>query len=118
LYLKFELASYPLSLFNDNSMRKTNKAALESTSPVPKSNAATVIDCGFLLRIVPWERENYSVICKKYVSYVERNYRKNCSIVFDGYKNITLSTKAAEHKLQYQMRTGKVIFEESTLVTV
>jgi len=53
-------------------MRNTNKAALhvpvffpfffKNTSSVPKGNAATVIDGSFLLKIVPWERENYSVI--------------------------------------------------------
>jgi len=52
----------------------------------------------------------------RYVSYVERKYGKNYSIVFDGYKNITISTKATEHT---QMPTStKVIFDESTLVTV
>jgi len=72
---------------------------------------------GFLLREVLWKRENYNVIWNKYVSYVERNYGKTCSIVFDGYKNITMSTKTAEHDGTTKCNP-KVIFDESTFMTV
>ena len=58
-YLKFELAPYPLSLFDDVGMRKTAKASLyplfQSIDIVfDKNNAHYIVDGGMLLYRVKW----------------------------------------------------------------
>jgi len=114
-----------MALFDDNGMRASQKSKMyqsfqESDVLYDKNNSVHVIDGGFLLRKVLWERgETYSVICEKYVAYIERNYGKNCSIVFDGYANTKLSTKSALQSRRYRVRaSAEVIFDGSTAVTV
>ena len=75
--LKYELSPYPLlTSFDDEGMRKTQKSNLydlfsECITTVDTKMSTTVVDGGFLLRKVPWERQTYRVICEKYTLYVE-----------------------------------------------
>uniref|UniRef100_A0A1Y1KW86 Uncharacterized protein n=1 Tax=Photinus pyralis TaxID=7054 RepID=A0A1Y1KW86_PHOPY len=78
-YLEYELAPYPLALFDEKGMRKCVKSTLYKIFPesdltqYDKTKSTYVIDAGFLLRKILWERgETYKVTCQKYVSYVER----------------------------------------------
>ena len=104
-YLKYELAPYPLSLFDDSGMRKTQKSALFKEFDILHStislgdNVCEVIDGGFLLHRVTWQRDKlFSEICTSYSSYISRNNGKYPVIVFDGYleDSSTSSTKIAE----------------------
>ena len=57
---QFELAPYPLALFNENGMRKTPKSKLYKIFPISSTSLCTtnfvhVIDGGFLLRKIHWE---------------------------------------------------------------
>lgn len=60
-YLEYELAPYPLSLFNETGMRKTKKSALynileESRDRVNFIDCRHVIDGGYLLHRVIWHQ--------------------------------------------------------------
>ena len=53
------------------------------------------------------------------MSYVERSYGKNCTVVFDGYKDIHLSTKLAEQKRRYStIVSPEVVVNKDTIITV
>ena len=107
-YLQYELAPYTLAFFDDNGMRKTTKSSLykifpETETSYYKNNALHVVDGGFLLRKIPWEQgENYGVVCRQYVSYVERHFDRMCFIVVDGYSKTNQSTKSAEQNRRYK----------------
>jgi len=102
IYSTYELAPYPLSLFNEKGMRKGTKADLYKIFPECESpdfkDVIYVLDGGYLLRKVLWEqKQTYGAICDKYVSYVERHFGSNCVIVFDGYRGTASSSpKIAE----------------------
>ena len=76
--LQYELAPRPLSLFDEISMRKTDKAVMykvmESLTECEKTypqDSTFIIDGGYLLRRVVWPQHGlYSDIYKAYVSYV------------------------------------------------
>lgn len=104
-FLKFELAPYPLALFDANGMRKTKKSTLKELFEEKAVNLADretnfVIDGGMLLHKVHWQKnEVYRDICQKYVTYIIRNFNNIKSknfVVFDGYNRI--STKSAERQ--------------------
>lgn len=89
----YELAPYPLSLFNEEGMRKGTKSTLYNAfeplqrSAVMGEKRLDVVDGGFLLHKVVWPRSNatFNTICDNDVSYVKRHFEKNVVIVFDGY---------------------------------
>uniref|UniRef100_A0A6P7G9N6 Uncharacterized protein LOC114339480 n=1 Tax=Diabrotica virgifera virgifera TaxID=50390 RepID=A0A6P7G9N6_DIAVI len=97
----YELAPKPPCLFDDVSLRKTNKSELakrlesyfpcSSTSP---SDTSYVLDGGYLIHAVNWPPRpaTYEEVCNSYASYVERNYGISCVTVFDGYRG-DISTK-------------------------
>lgn len=91
-YFKFELAPFPLSVFNEEGMRKRTKSSLFKAfssvdQPVqPDNNSLHVLDGGFLLHRVIWQRnDSYGTIYMNYVQYVQRHYGPNAVVVFDGY---------------------------------
>ncbi|CAD6231375.1 GSCOCG00012225001-RA-CDS, partial [Cotesia congregata] len=93
-YLSYELAPFPLSLFAKDGMRKGTKSSLFNTfTPVERSsNISTsshfVIDGGFLLHKVIWDRNSsFKDITTKYVKYVQEHFGLSASIVFDGYSD-------------------------------
>ncbi|KYN28694.1 hypothetical protein ALC57_01884 [Trachymyrmex cornetzi] len=100
-FLQYELAPFPLSLFDESGMRKNVKSQLysiftSSTIDLHTLNDVTyVIDGGMLLHRVPWKvNEKFSSICNSYILYLRRNYGNNAIVVFDGYS--PNSIKSAE----------------------
>ena len=62
--LKYELSPYPSTIFDDEGTRKTQKSKLYDLFPeyittVDTEMFSNVVDSGFLLRKVPWERQTY-----------------------------------------------------------
>ena len=85
-YLQFELVPFPMSIFNDDGMRKTQKSVLyDQFLAIPKpllddSNLMHVIDGGFLLHKVLWNiNDTIDVALKKYVDYVSKHFSKTVS---------------------------------------
>ena len=102
-FFKFELAPYPLSLFDEAGMRKTQKSTffvLFSTLSVTFEDLGKytfVIDGGMLLHRVKWNmEETFDYICKSYVRYLKNHYGNNVIVIFDGYKNA--GTKSMERE--------------------
>ncbi|XP_061723992.1 uncharacterized protein LOC133530150 [Cydia pomonella] len=127
-YLQYELSPYPLSLFDKNGMRKTNKSIFyEMFSPVTPNSTdqdqlcddvnlkdeAHVIDGGLLLHRVVWQKNTtYSAICKKYVDYVKKF--TNPTVVFDGYENENcVKNQERKRRAKGRMNTCVVIQENS-----
>ncbi|XP_052758830.1 uncharacterized protein LOC128202453 [Galleria mellonella] len=100
MYLKYELAPYPLSLFDDIGMRKTNKSILYSlfeTQDIVINKEASVyfIDGGMLLYRVKWPSKcNYADVFDSYISYLKNHFGNNITVVFDCYDRE--SNKASE----------------------
>ena len=104
-YLQFELALFPMSIFNDGRMRNTQKSVLYGqflTLQKPlleDSNSMHVIDGGFLLHKVLWHiNDTIEVALKKHVDYVSRHSSNNSVIVFDGCPDMTKSVHAKNAK--------------------
>lgn len=87
---RFELSPYPLSLFKDGVLRKGTKSlllkefdALTTPTSSTEQNAIYVIDGGFLLHKVLWQKPaTFNQICDQYVNYVKHVYGQDCVIVF------------------------------------
>lgn len=105
-YLKFELAPYPLSLFDDVGMRKSTKSTLYSVFQtlditLNKANCQYIIDGGMLLYRVKWPINcNYNKVFEEYISYLKRNFGSNVTVIFDSYDED--SNKAAERNRRSQ----------------
>ena len=120
-FLKYEISSYPQSIFNENGMRKNVKSNLfEEFSNVDISRLINtdiyVIDGGFLLHKVKWNKcTTYKDVCDNYVHYIVKTF-KSAVIVFDGYKNEN-SIKKSEQFRQYLKKKSPhfVITEETPL---
>ena len=107
-YLKFEIAPFPLSLFTENGFRKNVKSQLfdhfRRTEALPSTtNVVYIIDGGFLLHKVVWQKnDTIEAIIGKYLSFERSHYTNNSYIIFDGYPNYDinnetpLSTKIVE----------------------
>lgn len=127
-YFGFELAPYPLPLFDDDGMmRKSRKSELYKLfTPIKVDisvNADYVVDGGFLLHRVVWNSgEQFSNIINKYVNYVKSNYRSDSiTIVFDGYPEDVAekSIKSAERARRARaMSSSSVIFQEHATATM
>lgn len=111
--LKYELSPRPPALFDQMSMRKTNKAALctifESATPCESDaphNTLHVVDGGFLLHKCSWQKgETYDEICKKYVDHIIWQYKETAVVIFDGYDG-PLNTKCEEQKRRSSKKTS------------
>jgi hypothetical protein len=90
-YFEFELAPYPLSIFQETGMRKTKKSVFyelfsRTTEQVNLQDAVYVVDGGYLLHQVTWQsKDKFSSILQKYVNYVRSYYKRSATVVFDGY---------------------------------
>lgn len=123
--LRHELSPFPMSLFTDSGMRKTNKAAFyKEFTPLPQDyslgdNLCEIIDGGFLLHRVTWKRDvSFKDICNSYINYVSKNFKSNPIIVFDGYpeNSSNSNTKSAERLRRAKGgRSVDILFEETTL---
>lgn len=106
---KYELASYPLSLFDNGQLRKNVKSVLfahmdKKCQPSNDlvDNAMFIVDGGYLLHKVIWQiPSTYGEIFEQYIKFVHYNYGSRCTIVFDGYDSGP-TTKAQE-----QLRRSK-----------
>lgn len=99
-YLKYELAPYPLCLFDEIGMRKSPKSVLYSLFQsidinLSKDTSLYIIDGGMLLYRVKWSTNStYEKIFQDYISYLRRNFGNNIIVVFDSYDGE--STKSVE----------------------
>lgn len=84
-------------------------------------NVVHVIDGGFLLHRVVWyQQETYNIL-SKYVQYVQKYYKANSVVVFDGYPNDAnnKSTKSAERLRRSQRDVAaSVMFDETMTATM
>ena len=85
-FFEYELAPYPLSMFDETGMRKTQKSAIyncfESMEiEIDNTNASYIIDGGYLLHRVVWDREaTFNVTFDKYIQYVHKHFSHRVSI--------------------------------------
>lgn len=97
-YLRYELAPYPLSIFDDAGMRKAQKNNFsdnfDRTEEIPSAgNAFNVIDDNFLLYRIQWhQNESTRKILDLYVNYVKGNFSLDSYIVFDALPNERISS--------------------------
>ncbi|GBO33543.1 hypothetical protein AVEN_136880-1 [Araneus ventricosus] len=105
VFFIFELSPFPLSLFNEEGMRKGTKSSLFSLLTSTKIDAVqgkinfVVVNGGHLLHKVVWQRNmNFGDIAKSYLIYLQTHYGSNVAVVFDGYPSYVTgkSTKSAE----------------------
>ncbi|GBM52910.1 hypothetical protein AVEN_197216-1 [Araneus ventricosus] len=111
-FFKYELAPYPLSLFDAIGMRKTQKSAIYDcfqcvNVEIHNTNTTYINKKArrYLLHRVVWVREEiFDSIFEKYVHCVHRHFGHNVIIVFDGYSDYTKNIKVAEQR----RRTTKI----------
>ncbi|KAG0720612.1 hypothetical protein GWK47_048171 [Chionoecetes opilio] len=85
-HLEYELAPRPLSLFDEISMRKTEKSVMYSIieslcecENAHPTNSTIVVDGGYLLHRVVWpEHGLYSDLYRTYVSDAQKHFSPNC----------------------------------------
>lgn len=110
-YLKYELAPYPLPLFDTVGMRKSTKSALYSLFQsvdinLNKETSLYIIDGGMLLYRVKWPTDStYDKVFQEYVSYLKRNFGNSIIVVFDCYDGET--TKSVERSRRSQATNSK-----------
>ncbi|GBL80608.1 hypothetical protein AVEN_225288-1 [Araneus ventricosus] len=80
-YFESELSPFPLSLFDEEGLRKTRKSVFydlfSASSDVHFTSACYVVDGGFLLHRVLWQaKESFSFILKKYVDYAKKHFNE------------------------------------------
>lgn len=123
-YLNYELALFPLSLFEDGCMRKTQKSTFyenfDSINELPSDNIVYIIDGGFLLHKVVWyQNGSIKEISEQYITYIEKHFSKDSYVVFDGYPDsaTSSSTKSIE-RIRKRKNVGREIhFDQSTKIT-
>lgn len=83
-------------------------------------NKLFVVDGGFLLHKVVWEKKDgttFGSICKQYVTYVRNHYGSTVIVVFDGYPSDLnqRGTKSSERFRRSKIKTSvDIIFDDST----
>ena len=102
----YELCTFLLALSENNGhLRETDKPRLANAiwkciatcHIIPPNCAHHVFDRGSLLHKVVWKKGiTYKDICKRYIDYVKKHYRQNCSVVIDRYSG-NASTKDISH---------------------
>ncbi|XP_071642214.1 uncharacterized protein [Temnothorax longispinosus] len=124
---RYELAPFPLFLFDDQGfMRKSKKSDLyKSLTPMAAdqftlTGSRVIIDGGFLLHRVVWSLGNtYTDIFKTYEAYIRKHYGFNCIVVFDGYGDDSLGAKNYERMRRTNKNFGAdVTFTEDMVATM
>ncbi|KAK4884127.1 hypothetical protein RN001_000398 [Aquatica leii] len=118
----YKPAPFPLSLFDENGMRKNQKSAIykcfqPANVDLDTSNITYIIDGGYLLHRVVWNKgETFDTIFDTYVHYVHKNYGDNVVIVFDGYNDHQKNIKAAEQRRRCAKvsPSADIVFDGST----
>ena len=122
-YLKYELAPFPLALFDESGMPKTQKSALYNTFDECEMSLKDnyfyyVVDGGMLLHQVKWHfKEKFITLCDQYIRYIIRNYRENVAIVFDGYDDITIKKVERNRRARKNASVDVIFTEEMKLKT-
>ncbi|GBM46363.1 hypothetical protein AVEN_65968-1 [Araneus ventricosus] len=124
MFFTFELSPFPLSLFNEEGMRKGTKSSLFSAFTPTKIDAIqgkndfAVVDGDHLLHKVVWQRNmNFGDIAKSYLTYLQTHYGSNVAVVFDRYPSGVngKSTKSAERIRRANLHSShEIIFSEAT----
>ncbi|GBO35937.1 hypothetical protein AVEN_223619-1 [Araneus ventricosus] len=124
MFFTFELTPFPLSLFNEEGMRKATKSSLFSAFTPTKIDAVqgknnfVVVDGGHLLHKVVWQRNmNFGEIAENYLTYLQTHYGSNVAVVFHGYPSDEngKSTKSAERIRRANLHSShEIIFNEAT----
>ncbi|GBL60933.1 hypothetical protein AVEN_169786-1, partial [Araneus ventricosus] len=124
-YFEFELAPFPLSLFDEGGLRKTRKSVFNylfsTATDLFLTSACYVVDGGFLLHRVLWQtKESFSFILKKYVDYTKKHFTEGTTIVFDDYpEDAAKSTKSVESfRRTKKYIAGYVMFDKSISATM
>ncbi|KAF0711628.1 Uncharacterized protein FWK35_00035130 [Aphis craccivora] len=105
-FFEYELALYPLSLFDAIDMRKTQKLAIYDffkcvNIDIDHKNTTYIIDGGYLLHRVVWDQEEtFDFIFDKYVHYIHKHLGCNVIVVFDGFNDYRKITIAVEQNRQ------------------
>lgn len=101
-YLQYELSPYPTALFDNVGMRKTQKSKIyQYLEPINYQlvcdNATYIIDGGFLMHRVVWQKhDTFNIIINKYINYLSNNFGQNTVVIFDGYSDTSKNIKAME----------------------
>ncbi|GBN72411.1 hypothetical protein AVEN_55093-1 [Araneus ventricosus] len=124
MFFTFDLSSFPLSLFNEERMRKRTKSSLFSAFTPTKIDAVqgknnfVVVDRGHLLHKVGWQRNmNFGDIPQSCLTYLQTHYGSNVAVVFDGYPSDVngKSTKSAKRIRRANLQSShEIIFNEAT----
>ena len=127
-YLEFELAPRPLSLFDQISMRRTDKTVMYqvvksfcgcvSGSGYPQSSMF-VVDGGYLLHRVIWpQHATCRDLYKAYVCYVQKHFCAGCYVIFDGYSNGPSTKGVEQERRAMEVRSSDIEFAEDMPVAV
>ncbi|GBM18721.1 hypothetical protein AVEN_263534-1, partial [Araneus ventricosus] len=125
-FFTYELAPFPLSLFNDDGMRKFVKSSMykafeQHSVDINFGDTMYSIDRGHLLHRGHRHRgESFSFICNNYVAYVRSKYTPNAIIVFDGYPEgvANRSTKYAERSRRSRRTASVDILFDETMIPI
>lgn len=125
-FFTYELAPFPLSLFNEQGMRKCVKSFLykafkQCIDDINFENAMYVIDEGYLLHQIVWNRgDSFSSICNNYIAFVRSKYTANAIIVFDGYPEDAHNSIKYVERLRRSRKHASVdiLFDETMIPTV
>lgn len=129
-YLKYELAPFPLPLFDVNGMRKCKKSAFyDLFKPLEEEpyfeNKSFVIDGGYILHKVIWPRgATFSAACDQYVKYIKTNYGQCSIIVFDGYpedpqnKGTKSTERIRRENNKRRTNCAEILFTGDTVISV
>ena len=124
--MKYELAQYPTSLFNDAGfIRDSKKNELgnhiaeeniihDVISDISSQSWKKVVDGGMLLHKLPWQIGNtFSSIQHSYVKHVD-DMGKGIHIIFDGY--LSSNTKDHCHRKRNPIRSNAIDLTSSMLL--
>lgn len=129
-YFKYELSSYPLSLFDKNCvLRNANKSELAKEIAVMctydpgeeeisiEEELTFVLDGGWLLHRLSWtKQDSYIDLFSKYSDYVIKCYGKGTIVVFDGYNGP--STKDMAHQKRTKAVGREILFTNDMKINV
>ena len=100
----YELAPFPVTLFNESTLRKTKKSLMYEvfTTLCDTSileDTVYVTDGRLLLHRVVWQKRKISSkILNRYIEYIRKNFKESVIVAFDGYPG-NLSEKKIRKRL-------------------
>lgn len=108
-FFSYELAPFPMSIFDLMWLRKTAKSALfaifkeQKYEDFDRTNSTIVIDGGMLLHRFLWPRGNtFDSVASAYATFVQKSWGNRVHVVFDGYS--VMSTKGSEQDRRKQKK--------------